>query len=79
MSLRYSYTGGSSPSLATRSWPSATFFILWTLFLVTTIKYVNFAMRIDDDCEGGIIALLPLPGVKKQPRPAIVAVECTEV
>jgi len=36
-------------------------------------------MRIDDDCEGGIIALLPLPGVKKQPRPAIVAAECTEV
>ena len=41
--------------------------------VVTTIKYVNFAMRIDNDGEGGIIALLALLGVKKQHRPAIVA------
>jgi len=47
--------------------------ILWTLFGVTTIKYVNFAMRIDNDGEGGIIALLALLRVKKQHRPAIVA------
>ena len=31
--------------------------ILWTLFLITTVKYVNFAMRVDNDGEGGIIAL----------------------
>jgi len=36
--------------------------ILWTLFIVTTVKYVNFAMRIDNDGEGGIIALLFIPG-----------------
>jgi KUP system potassium uptake protein len=48
--------------------------ILWTLFIVTTVKYVNFAMRIDNDGEGGIIALLALLGVKKQHRPVIVAV-----
>ena len=30
-------------------------------------------MRIDNDGEGGIIALLALLGVKKQHRPAIVA------
>ena len=30
--------------------------ILWTLFLITTVKYVNFAMRVDNDGEGGIIA-----------------------
>ena len=47
--------------------------ILWTLFVVTTVKYVNFAMRIDNDGEGGIIALLALIGVKKHHRPAIVA------
>ena len=47
--------------------------ILWTLFLITTIKYVNFAMRIDNDGEGGIIALMTLLGVKKGHRPAIVA------
>jgi KUP system potassium uptake protein len=47
--------------------------ILWTLLVVTTVKYVNFAMRIDNDGEGGIIALLALIGVKKHHRPAIVA------
>jgi KUP system potassium uptake protein len=47
--------------------------ILWTLFIVTTIKYVNFAMRIDNDGEGGIVALLALLGMKKRHRPAIVA------
>ena len=48
--------------------------ILWTLFVITTIKYVNFAMRIDNDGEGGIIALMTLLGVKKGHRPAIVAI-----
>jgi KUP system potassium uptake protein len=47
--------------------------ILWTLFVITTIKYVNFAMRIDNEGEGGIIALMTLLGVKRQNRPIIVA------
>jgi KUP system potassium uptake protein len=47
--------------------------ILWTLFLITTVKYVNFAMRVDNDGEGGIIALMTLLGVKKRRRPIIVA------
>lgn len=47
--------------------------IWWTLFIVVTMKYVNFAMRIDNDGEGGIIALLALLGVRKHHRPAIVA------
>ena len=46
--------------------------ILWTLFIITTIKYVNFAMRIDNEGEGGIIALMTLLGVKHLHRPAIV-------
>ncbi len=48
--------------------------ILWTLFLITTVKYVSFAMRVDNDGEGGIIALMTLLGVKKQHRPIIIAV-----
>jgi KUP system potassium uptake protein len=48
--------------------------ILWTLFVVTTVKYVNFAMRVDNDGEGGIIALMSLIGIKKGHVPAIVAV-----
>jgi KUP system potassium uptake protein len=47
--------------------------IPWTLFIITTIKYVNFAMRVDNDGEGGILALMSLLGVKKQNRPVIVA------
>jgi KUP system potassium uptake protein len=48
--------------------------VLWTLFIITTIKYVLFAMRVDNDGEGGILALMALLGVKKQSRPTIVAV-----
>ncbi len=44
------------------------------MFLITTVKYVNFAMRIDNDGEGGIIALMTLLGVKKGQRPLIIAV-----
>jgi KUP system potassium uptake protein len=48
--------------------------ITWTLILVTTIKYVYFAMRIDNDGEGGILALMSLLGIKLNNRPIIVAV-----
>jgi len=47
--------------------------VVWTLFLITTVKYVSFAMRVDNDGEGGILALMSLLGVKKGQRPAIVA------
>ncbi|MBX9585815.1 MAG: KUP/HAK/KT family potassium transporter [Gammaproteobacteria bacterium] len=48
--------------------------IIWTLFLITTLKYVLFALRFDNDGEGGIMALLSLLGMKKVQRPAIIAV-----
>jgi len=48
--------------------------VLWTLFVITTVKYVSFAMRVDNDGEGGILALMALLGVKKHHRPTIVAV-----
>jgi KUP system potassium uptake protein len=48
--------------------------VLWTLFIITTVKYVSFAMRVDNDGEGGILALMALLGVKKRQRPSIVAV-----
>src|SRR5580698_1392031 len=47
--------------------------VLWTLIIVTTIKYANFAMSIDNDGEGGILALMALLGIKKHQRPLIVA------
>jgi KUP system potassium uptake protein len=48
--------------------------VIWTLVIVTTIKYVTIAMRIDNDGEGGILALMALLGVKRERRPTIVAV-----
>lgn len=48
--------------------------VIWTLILVTTIKYVSVAMRVDNDGEGGILALMALLGVKRERRPVIVAV-----
>src|ERR1700716_4490927 len=48
--------------------------VIWTLIIVTSVKYVTFAMRIDNDGEGGILALMSLLGVKRRNRPAIVAV-----
>jgi len=46
--------------------------LLWTLFLITSVKYVTIAMSIDNDGEGGILALMSLLGVQRQHRPAIV-------
>jgi KUP system potassium uptake protein len=47
--------------------------VIWTLIIVTTVKYVAVAMSIDNDGEGGILALLSLLGVKQGRRPVIIA------
>jgi KUP system potassium uptake protein len=47
--------------------------IVWTLIAIVSIKYVSIAMRVDNNGEGGILALMALLGVKRQRRPAIVA------
>ena len=47
--------------------------VIWTLIVVTTIKYVSVAMSVDNDGEGGILALMSLLGVKHQHRPVIIA------
>ena len=46
--------------------------LLWTLFLITSIKYVVIAMSIDNEGEGGILALMSLLGVQLRHRPLIV-------
>ena len=48
--------------------------VVWSLIVITTIKYVSVAMRVDNDGEGGILALMSLLGVKRRYRPTIVAV-----
>jgi K+ transporter len=62
-------TGGSAPAAVL----GVLSLIVWTLVAITTIKYVTIAMRIDNDGEGDILALMALLGVKRQTRPAIVA------
>ena len=47
--------------------------IVWTLTIVTTLKYVTLAMSISNDGEGGILALMSLIGLKKD-RAAIAAI-----
>jgi KUP system potassium uptake protein len=46
--------------------------VIWTLFVVTSVKYVLVAMSIDNEGEGGILALMSLLGVKQRRRPAII-------
>jgi KUP system potassium uptake protein len=46
--------------------------LVWTLIIVASVKYAGFAMRIDNDGEGGILALMALLGVKRYRRPLIV-------
>jgi KUP system potassium uptake protein len=48
--------------------------ILWTLLIITTIKYVAVAISTHNNGEGGILALMSLIGIKKQNRPIIIAI-----
>jgi KUP system potassium uptake protein len=48
--------------------------ILWTLIIITSVKYVLFAMRIDNEGEGGILALMALLGIKRHQSAAIIAI-----
>ena len=61
--------GGNSPEIIF----GVVSLLVWTLIIVTTVKYAGFAMRIDNDGEGGIVALMALLGVKQHKRPLIVA------
>jgi KUP system potassium uptake protein len=50
--------------------------ILWTLIIVTSLKYVTFALRVDNGGEGGILALMALlrrTHKRRQPILAFVA------
>ena len=47
--------------------------IFWTLIIITSIKYVSVAMRVDNHGEGGIMALMALLAGRNKNRSAIVA------
>lgn len=48
--------------------------IAWTLIIVVSVKYVAVIMRVDNDGEGGILALMSLLGVKHGRRPVVIAI-----
>src|ERR1700678_1528857 len=48
--------------------------IVLTLIIITSVKYVVVAMSIDNDGEGGILALMSLLCIKKHQQPIIVAI-----
>lgn len=48
--------------------------IVWTLIVVTSVKYVSLAMSIDNQGEGGILALMSLLGVRRRNRSVIILV-----
>ena len=48
--------------------------IVWTLVIVTSIKYVAVIMRADNNGEGGILALMSLLGDKHGRRPFVYAI-----
>jgi KUP system potassium uptake protein len=48
--------------------------IVWTLIIVTSVKYVALVMRADNDGEGGILALMAHLALKGRERPAVVAI-----
>ena len=49
-------TGGTHPQPAAIL--GALSLILWTLIIVTSLKYVSIALRLDNGGEGGILALM---------------------
>ncbi len=48
--------------------------IVWTLVIITSVKYVAVIMRADNDGEGGILALRSLLGIKHGRRPFVIGV-----
>ena len=53
---------------------------IWSLFLIVTLKYITFVMRIDDQGEGGILVLSSLSSklkaIKNPFIPFIVGILC---
>jgi KUP system potassium uptake protein len=48
--------------------------IIWTLLITTSLKYVAVVMRVDNDGEGGILALMSLLGIKRRQHIGVIAI-----
>ncbi len=62
------WAGGATPPVAL----GMLSLIVWTLLITTSLKYVAFVMRADNDGEGGILALMSLLGIKHGERFAVI-------
>jgi len=65
----YASAGGSTPDIALGLLSA----IVWTLIIITSIKYVALVMRADNDGEGGILALMAHLALKGRERPFVVS------
>ncbi len=66
----YAAAGGYSPDVALGLLSA----IVWTLIIVTSVKYVALVMRADNDGEGGILALMAHLALKGQERPWVISI-----
>ncbi len=48
--------------------------IVWTLIIITSVKYVALVMRADNDGEGGILALMAHLALKGRERPLVITI-----
>jgi KUP system potassium uptake protein len=63
------WAGGATPEAAI----GMLSLIVWTLVIITSIKYVAVVMRADNEGEGGILALMSLLGIKHGERALVIA------
>ncbi|HYB49887.1 MAG TPA: potassium transporter Kup [Burkholderiaceae bacterium] len=66
----YEAAGGASAEIAL----GLLSLIVWTLIIVTSVKYVALVMRADNDGEGGILALMAHLAFKGRERPLVVGI-----
>ncbi len=62
--------GGASPEIAL----GLLSLIVWTLVIITSVKYVALVMRADNEGEGGILALMAHLALKGKVRPFVVGI-----
>lgn len=75
--LRESFISAGSLEVSRQSVLGILSLMLWSLFLVVSIKYLMVVMRADNDGEGGVLALTALVlrgSVPRKPKAALVAV-----
>jgi KUP system potassium uptake protein len=68
MKTALAWGGGATPQVAL----GMLSLIIWTLIIITSVKYVALIMRADNEGEGGILALMSLLGLKDRERPMII-------